>query len=178
MLDVNVVLSAHRDDHPHFEVARGWLDETLAGGTPFSVPDLVAGSFLRVATNSRIFAVPTPIAEAFDYLRALRVQPGHVLLSPGPRHLELMERLCTDADARGDLIPDVQLAALAIEHACELVSFDRDFARFTDLRWTLPEYEVEAIFESERQTRRADAGDPTADEEMPQWEATREDGID
>jgi toxin-antitoxin system PIN domain toxin len=138
LLDVNVALAAHRDDHPHFEVARAWLDQTLATGAPFSVPDLVAGSFLRVATNSRIFATPTPIAEAFEYLRALRAQPGHVLLSPGAPHLALMEKLCTDADARGDLIPDVQLAALAIEHACELVSFDRDFARFADLRWTLP----------------------------------------
>lgn len=138
LLDVNVVLAAHRDDHPHFEPARAWLDRTLTMGTPFSVPDLVAGSFLRVATNSRIFATPTPIAEAFAYLRALRMQPGHALLGPGPRHLELMEKLCMDADARGDLIPDVQLAALTIEHACELVSFDRDFARFADLRWTLP----------------------------------------
>jgi hypothetical protein len=49
-----------------------------------------------------------------------------------------MESLCVGADARGDLIPDVQLAAIAIEHACELVSFDRDFARFADLRWTRP----------------------------------------
>jgi toxin-antitoxin system PIN domain toxin len=139
LLDVNVVLAAHRDDHPHFEPARAWLERLLAAGAPFSVPDLVAGSFLRVATNSRIFATPTPIAQAFQYLRALRAQPGHVLLGPGPRHLELMEKLCMDADARGDLIPDVQLAALAIEHACELVSFDRDFARFADLRWKRPD---------------------------------------
>jgi uncharacterized protein len=138
LLDVNVTIAAHRDDHPHFETARAWLDRQLAVGASFSVPDLVAGSFLRVVTNSRIFATPTPIAEAFRYLRALRAQPGHVLLGPGPRHLELMEKLCADADARGDLIPDVQLAALAIEHACELMSFDRDFARFAGLRWRLP----------------------------------------
>jgi len=138
LLDVNVVLAAHRDDHPHFDVARAWLEDVLASGAPFGVPDLVAGSFLRVATNRRIFAVPTPVVEAFGYLRALRDQPGHVLLGPGPRHLELMEGLCTGADAWGDLIPDVQLAALAMEHACELVSFDRDFARFADLRWTRP----------------------------------------
>lgn len=139
LLDVNVVLAAHRDDHPHFALARAWLDRTLATGVPFSIPDLVAGSFLRVATNSRIFAAPTPIDEAFGYLRALRAQPSHLLLGPGPRHLAFMEKLCTEADARGDLIPDVQLAALAIEHACELVSFDRDFARFADLRWTVPD---------------------------------------
>jgi toxin-antitoxin system PIN domain toxin len=138
LLDVNVVLAAHREDHPHFQAARAWLDQTLAARAPFSVTDLVAGSFLRVATNRRIFSLPTPLAEAFAYLRALREQPDHVLLGPGPLHLELLERLCIDADARGDLIPDAQLAAIAIEHACELVSFDYDFARFTELRWTRP----------------------------------------
>ena len=138
VLDVNVVLAAHRDDHPHFEVGRSWLEGILASGSPFGVPDLVAGSFLRIATNTRVFSVPTPVVEAFAYLRALRGQPGHTMLGPGPRHLEIMRRLCADTDARGDLIPDVQLAAIATEHACELVSFDRDFARFGDLRWTRP----------------------------------------
>jgi uncharacterized protein len=99
----------------------------------------VAGSFLRLATNPRIFSQPTPLTDAFAYLRALHDQPNHVSLAPGPLHLQLLERLCSDADARGDLIPDAQLAAIAIEHGCELVSFDRDFSRFSELRWTLPE---------------------------------------
>jgi uncharacterized protein len=138
VLDVNVVLAAHRDDHPHFELARTWLTEMLAMGSSFAVTDLVAGSFLRLATNRRIFAVPTPIPDAFAYLRALRAQPGHVLLVPGPRHLEPLEHQCASAEASGDLIPDAQLAAVAIEHACELVSFDRDFARFSEVRWIRP----------------------------------------
>jgi toxin-antitoxin system PIN domain toxin len=138
LLDVNVVLAAHREDHPHFGTARAWLDHALATRSPFSVTDLVAGSFLRVATNRRIFTLPTPVAEAFNYLRALRDQPSHVMLGPGPLHLEIMQGLCVDADAQGDLMPDAQLAAIAIEHASELVSFDRDFARFADLRWTRP----------------------------------------
>lgn len=138
LLDVNVVLAAHRDDHPHFQAARALLEETLATRVPFSVTDLVAGSFLRIATNRRVFSLPTPLAEAFAYLRALRRQPGHVLLGPGPPHLEILERICDQADARGDLAPDAQLAAIAIEHACELVSFDHDFARFAELRWMRP----------------------------------------
>ncbi len=135
---MNVVLAAHREDHPHFQAARAWLSETLASGSQFGVTDLVAGSFLRVATNRRVFSTPTPPADAFSYLRTLRGQPGHVMLGPGPRHLELLERLCKDSDASGDLIPDAQLAAVAVEHACEVVSFDRDFARFPKLRWTRP----------------------------------------
>lgn len=138
LLDVNVVLAAHREDHPHFRAARAWLADVLASGSRFAVTDLVAGSFLRLASNRRVFSIPTPVADAFDYLRALRGQPGHVMLGPGPRHLELLELLCQAADVSGDLIPDAQLAALAVEHACELVSFDRDFARFPELRWTRP----------------------------------------
>jgi predicted nucleic acid-binding protein len=56
LLDVNTVLAAHRDDHPDFETARAWLDHALAERTPFAVVDLVAGAFLRIATNRRIFA--------------------------------------------------------------------------------------------------------------------------
>jgi uncharacterized protein len=138
LLDVNVVLAAHRDDHPDFETARAWLDRTLASNTQFAVVDLVAGAFLRIATNRRIFSIPTPVNAAFAYLEALRTQPAHVMVAPGPQHLALLERLCLSADASGDLIPDAQLAAIALEHACELVSFDRDFARFSELKWTRP----------------------------------------
>lgn len=137
-LDVNVVLAAHRDDHPDFDTARAWLDQTIAAGTPFAIVDLVAGSFLRIATNRRIFSIPTPVDDAFSYLKALRAQPGHVMLAPGPEHLALLEQLCASAEALGDLIADAQLAAIALEHACELVSFDRDFARFSELNWSRP----------------------------------------
>jgi uncharacterized protein len=135
---VNVVLAAHRDDHPDFDLVRPWLDRLLSARGPFAIPDLVAGSFLRIATNRRVFSVPTPISDAFAYLDALRRQPGHVVLAPGPTHLELLQRLCDEADATGDLIPDAQLGAIALEHACELVSFDRDFARFASVRWIMP----------------------------------------
>lgn len=38
--------------------------------------------------------------------------------------------------------------------------------------------EVETIFESERQARRAEVGDPAAEEDKRLWEATLEDGVD
>lgn len=138
LLDVNVLLAAHRDDHPHFELGRGWIEQVVSARAPFAVTDLVAGSFLRVATNRRIFSIPTPVADAFDYLRALRGQPAHVDVRPGPNHLILLEQVCRDADIAGDLVPDAQLATIAIEYDCELVSFDRDFARFAELRWAFP----------------------------------------
>jgi toxin-antitoxin system PIN domain toxin len=102
------------------------------------VPDDVWVAFVRLTTNRRIFTVPASLDDAFAYLRALRAHPNHVDVAPGPRHLEVLERLCREADAVGDLLPDAHLAALAIDHGAELVSFDRDVARFPGLRWLRP----------------------------------------
>lgn len=87
LLDVNVVLAAHRGDHPHPTTVRPWFDQVLAGDDPFSVPVLVWASFLRLATNRRIFEVPSPRAAAFAFIEGTCAQPHHVSLGPGPRHL-------------------------------------------------------------------------------------------
>lgn len=53
-------------------------------------------------------------------------------------HWQLCETLCRAANATGNLMSDAWLAALAMEHRCEAVTFDRDFARFPGLRWSSP----------------------------------------
>jgi toxin-antitoxin system PIN domain toxin len=138
LLDVNVVLAAHRADHPHHPAVRGWLDSMLAGRGQFTVPLLVWASFLRLASNRRIFEVPSPRIDAFDFIEAIVAQPGHLLVAPGPRHLDLLRALCEEADALGDLIPDAVIAALAAEHSCEVVTLDRDFARFHSVEHRRP----------------------------------------
>lgn len=138
LLDVNVLLAAHRDDHPHHDIVRPWFDRMLAGHEPFAVPDIVWSSFIRIATNRRTFEVPTPLGDAFGFLRATRAQPHHVAVEPGERHLAIFEELCRTADATGDLSVDAYLAAIAVEQGCTLVSLDRDFARFDALDWRRP----------------------------------------
>jgi toxin-antitoxin system PIN domain toxin len=109
----------------------------VAKDDPFAVPTPVWASFLRLATNRRIFPVPTPLTAAFAFIDATVGQPHHLLLGPGPRHLALLRSQCQDADATGDLVPDAVLAAIAIEHGCTIVTLDRDFARFSSVRHTL-----------------------------------------
>lgn len=138
LLDVNVVVAAHRDDHGHHALVRPWLDELVTGTDQLSVPALVCGSFLRLVTNRRIFDVPTPRTDAFAYLRALLGQPNHVTTGPGRRHLTLLERTCDDADASADLVPDAVLAAIALEHDCTVATLDRDFTRFTSVTHVRP----------------------------------------
>ncbi len=138
LLDVSVVLAAHRADHPQHRTVRTWFDEMLTGRQQFAVPDEVWASFVRVATNRRIFPVPTPVSDAFAFVRSVRAQPAHSVLRSGPRRLELFEQLCIEGQASGDLVPDAFLAALAIENGCVLASLDRDFARFSNLEWQRP----------------------------------------
>lgn len=138
LLDVNVVLAAHRADHPHHELVRPWFDVLMRGDEPFTVPDTVWASVVRLATSRRIFPMPSGVAAVFGFLRAVRAQPNHVALTPGERHMAIFEELCVQYDAFGDLVPDAYLAALALEHGCELASLDRDFARFSTVRWRRP----------------------------------------
>ena len=72
------------------------------------------------------------------FAEAFRGQPNAVTVAPGVRHWGIFGELCESAGARGNLIPDAWLAALAIESGCEFVTTDRDFARFDALRWRHP----------------------------------------
>lgn len=138
LLDVNVVLAAHRADHPDHTAVRAWFDRMLDQEMPFTVPSVVWGSFLRVSTSRRIFAVPTSVADAFTFIDAVCAQPSFLLTSTGPRHLVLLKRMCEEGDASGDLVPDAVIGAIALEHGCDVVTLDRDFARFPSIRHVRP----------------------------------------
>jgi len=47
-------------------------------------------------------------------------------------------RLCVEVNAKGNLVADAYLAAIAIELDALLVTTDWDFARFPGLRWRHP----------------------------------------
>lgn len=138
LLDVNVVLAAHRADHPQHGPIRDWFDQLLDGDDEFTVPTVVWGSFLRLTTNRRIFEVPSPRSDAFAFLDATCGQPHHLPTTPGPRHLELLQRLCDESDANGDLVADAVIGAVALEHGAEVVTLDRDFARFPSVQHRRP----------------------------------------
>ncbi len=84
--------------------------------------------------HPRIFSPPAPIERALEFANALRAQPNAVIVSPGARHWEIFERLCLGAGAKGNLVADAYLAALAIESGSEWITTDRDFSRFPGLR--------------------------------------------
>ncbi|MGH3919087.1 MAG: type II toxin-antitoxin system VapC family toxin [Pseudonocardiaceae bacterium] len=136
--DVNVLVYAFRPDAADHQQYRAWLDGTVNGDSSYACSDLVLSSFVRVVTHPRIFREPSRLAETLTFARAVRNQPVCRPVSPGGQHWSIFTRLCQQAGAKGNLVPDAFLAALAIESGCEWVTTDRDFARFPGLRWRHP----------------------------------------
>jgi toxin-antitoxin system PIN domain toxin len=137
LVDVNVLVAAFRDDAPGHKVCRGLIEEMVDGLLPYGVSDLVLSGFVRVTTHPRVFDPPTPTEDALAFADAYRSGASAVPIEPGPQHWRIFTSMCRTARAKGNLVPDGYLAALAVEAGCEWVTADRDFGRFPDLRWTL-----------------------------------------
>ncbi len=101
---------------------------------PYGLSELVLSGFLRIVTHPKVFAQPTPLPKAIAFCEALRSQPNATVLSPGARHWQIFTALCAEIGARGNLIPDAYLAALAIESGSEWITTDGDYRRFQGLR--------------------------------------------
>jgi toxin-antitoxin system PIN domain toxin len=136
--DVNVLIYAFDADRPEYTQFRPWLDAVVNGASPFGMSPQVLSSAVRILTNPRAFSKPHPLATVLEYCKQLLSAPNCHVVLPGPRQWQIFSDLCLKADAKGPLISDAWFAALAIEHGCEWVTLDRDFARFPKLRWSTP----------------------------------------
>lgn len=134
--DVNVLIYAHREDAPEHDRYAAWLMALTAADEPFAVAETVLASFLRIVTNSKIFDPPTPMESAVAFCQRLVEWPRAVMIAPSRRHWDVFVGLCSGI--QGPLVADAYLSALAIEHGCELITTDSDFARFSGLRWRHP----------------------------------------
>jgi uncharacterized protein len=85
-----------------------------------------------------VFERPLSIAEAGAAVSAWLAQPASGVLEPGERHWEILSGLMRDGQTAGPLVTDAVLAAIAIEHGATLCTTDRDFSRFSRLRWINP----------------------------------------
>jgi uncharacterized protein len=138
LLDVNVLVYAHREDVNRHAEIKAWLETSVRTRPGVAVSDLVLSGCLRVITHPKIFKEPTPTVRALEFLDDFRGRKEVQVLAPGPDHWNLFTELCRKADARGNLVPDAYHAALAMEFGCEWISLDRGFARFPGLKWRHP----------------------------------------
>jgi toxin-antitoxin system PIN domain toxin len=139
LYDVNVLIAARCTAHPRHGAARVWFEQQVNAPAAFGMAEMVLAGYLRIATNPRVFSPPATMEEALGHVRAIIERPNCVLVRPGTDHFALFTRLCRDGKARGNLVSDAYLAALAMEAGCRWLTFNRDFARFPGLDWAEPE---------------------------------------
>ena len=137
--DVNVLIYAFRRDSPYHALCRPWLERLAGGDSMFGLSKLALSAVVRVTTNRRAFPDANTLQESFEFCNWLLGAPTAVALEPGDNHWAIFEKICRDTDTAGPRVSDVWFAALAIEHGCEFVTLDRDFARFPGLQWRTPE---------------------------------------
>lgn len=136
--DVNILVNAFRADTSDHLLCRDWLEKVIHGESRYGMSPQVLSGVVRVVTHPKVFARPSYLSETVEFCNFLLEQPGCATVQPGELHWTIFCRLCKDADARGNLVPDAWFAALAIESGCEWITLDRDYARFPGLRWRIP----------------------------------------
>lgn len=136
--DVNVLVSAHRTDALHHDRCARWLNDAVNGPEQVGLADAVIAGFVRILTNPRIYRAPAPLETALGAVDELLQHPGVARVLPGPRHWIVFSQLCREVTARGNLVTDAAISAIAIEHGATVITLDRDFARFPGVRWESP----------------------------------------
>jgi len=138
LVDANLLLYAEDSDAPLHRQARTWWDAQLSGTSPVCLCWTVLFAFLRIATNRRIHRRPLSLQEAIGCVQSWLDQPCVRVVHPTERHWQIFREMLVSGKATANLIMDAHLAALALEHGCQLNSNDADFARFPKLAWRNP----------------------------------------
>jgi len=138
LLDVNILVHAHREDSERHREMREWLETALDQPEGVAVSELALSGCLRVITHPKVFKQPTPLPVALEFIESLRNLDNVRVIAPGEKHRAIFVGLCRKAEALGNLVPDAYHAALAAETGCEWITLDRGFARFQGLRLVHP----------------------------------------
>lgn len=133
-VDTNILVYALREESPWHDVAKRRLRELAEGQGQWAIPAPCLHEFLAVATHPRIFAPPTPLAIALDFVEAALESPTLVVLSESEGYWHVLHGLVRNSNAVGPRIHDARVAALCLHNrVTELWSADRDFSRFPQL---------------------------------------------
>ncbi len=140
LLDANLLIYGTLPAMPEHGPTRAWLVERLEDPgelVGLAWPALYA--MVRVVTSRRIMgAEAVTLPAAWEAATAYLEQDNTHLVEAGPLHNAIAGELLQTPGLQSEDVPDVHLAALAIEHGLILCSHDHGFARFPRLTWQDP----------------------------------------
>jgi len=142
VVDANVLVYAVNRAAPQHEESGDWLYGALAGRSGVGLSWVALLAFLRVTTRPGLLRAHLSVGEAMELVDGWLAQPASHLLQPTAGHARVLGELLGAVGTGGNLVNDAHLAALAIEHRAEVITYDTDFARFPGVRWSRPSVSV------------------------------------
>ena len=130
-VDTNVLVHAHREESPWHAAAIA----ALAGlsGRRWAIPWPCIHEFLAIVTHPKIFAPPSPLADALAAVSGWTASAGCTLLAELEGYEEILADTLRQSGVSGPRVHDARIAALCRQHAVsELWTADRDFSRFRE----------------------------------------------
>ena len=136
LVDTNLLIYATFADAPEHERARTWLEARLAEREEtVALCWPVIYAFVRLITSARVFGPhAVPVRDGWALAATYLEQPAVRLVTGGGGHPAIAAELAATPGVRSDDVPDIEIAALAIEHGLILASHDHGFRRFSRLR--------------------------------------------
>src|SRR6516164_3622240 len=127
-VDTNILVYAHREDSPFHDTALRRVAELAEGSAMWAIPWPCIHEFLAIVTHPRIYAPPTPLAQALEQVDAWLQSPSLVLLAEGSGYWPQLGAVLTAGRISGPQVHDARVAALCRHHGVrELWTADRDF---------------------------------------------------
>ena len=138
--DTNVLVYAHRRESRHHQVAADVLRAAAAARSAWAIPWPCLFEFFSVVTNPRIWKDAASTSDqAWRQMTVWTASPSVVLLAEGRDFPIVLESFLRRPRVRGSIAHDARVAALCVAHGvAELVTADRDFALFPELRTRNP----------------------------------------
>jgi toxin-antitoxin system PIN domain toxin len=138
-VDTNILVYAHRRDSEWHDAAATCVRELAEGPASWALPWPCLHEFMAITTHQRIYSPPTPATKALEQIGAWLESPSVVLLSETDGYWDVLAELIEKSKISGPRVHDGRIAALCIHHGVrELLSADRDFSRFGDLKTRNP----------------------------------------
>ena len=138
LVDANILNYAADRQSPDHRRAAAWLTDQINGDGRIALPWSSLTAFLRITTHPRASSRPLAPAEAWSFIEDWLAAEAVWIPAPTDRHADVLGSLIAKYRPSGNLVPDTDLAALAIEHGLAICSADTDFARFSEVRWHNP----------------------------------------
>jgi len=138
-VDTNILVHAHQRESELHQRAQNLLVALSEGAVPWGICLHSFIEFYGVATNLKLWRLPSTPDQALDQIAAWRESPSLRVLSDDVTMLPVWADLVHAGAIRGSKVHDARIASCCLINGVEtLLTVDRDFSRFPALRTRNP----------------------------------------